>query len=193
METNQLFLASDAALRTVIDRVTPEDLDKPAPAGWTQTPNPTIRDILKAHAYDEAWVPGILAGGSIADGDDLRDRDLLGDDPIAAYDALNDIATAAVRAGVDPGTTFRFQYGDYPAKEGLVHLALYRAFQAWLIAKHLGIPFHLSTEIIAGMNEHVVPNAEDWRGFGVFPPAIEPPADADDETRLLCTVGFWVS
>ena len=41
------------------------------------------------------------------------------------------------------------------------------------------------------MNEHVVPNAENVRGFGVFPPAIEPPANADDETRLLCTVGFW--
>jgi hypothetical protein len=192
METNQLFLASDAALRSVIDRVTPDDLDKPVPAEWSQTPDPTIRDILKAHAYDEAWVPGVLAGASIVDGDDLRDRDLLGDDPIAAYDALNDIATAAVRAGVEPARTFRFQYGDYPAEEGLVHLALYRAFQAWQIAKHLSIPFHLSPEIIAGMNEHVVRNADEWRGFGVFPPAIEPPADADDETRLLCTVGFWV-
>lgn len=192
METIQLFLASDAALRSVIDRVTPDDLDKPALAEWSQTPDPTIRDILKAHAYDEAWIPGVLAGASIADGDDLRDRDLLGDDPIAAYDALNDIATAAVRAGVDPGTTFRFQYGDYPAEEGFMHLAIYRACQAWSIAKYLSIPFHLSPEIIAGMNEHVVPRADELRGFGVFPPAIEPPTDADDETRLLCTLGFWV-
>ncbi len=192
METNQLFLASDAALRSVIDRMTPEDLDKPAPAEWSQTPDPTIRDILKAHAYDEAWVPGVLAGASSADGDEWRDRDLLGDDPIAAYDALNDTATAAVRAGVAPDATFHFQYGDYPAQEGIVHLALYRGFQAWLIAKHLNIPFHLSGELVAGMNEHVVPKAEEWRAFGVFPPALEPPADADDETRLLCAVGYWV-
>lgn len=27
----------------------------------------------------------------------------------------------------------------------------------------------------------------------VFPPVIEAPADADDETRLLCAVGFWVA
>ncbi|MCY7289493.1 MAG: hypothetical protein LH624_14925 [Cryobacterium sp.] len=192
METGQLFLASDAALRSVIDRLTPDDLNKSAPAAWSQTPSPTMLDILKAHAYDEAWIPGVLAGASIADGDDFIDRDMLGDDPIAAYDALNDIATAAVSAGVDPNKTFRFQYGDYPAEEGLVHLALYRAFQAWSIAKHLNIPFHLSPEIITGMNEHVVPNAQEWRGFGVFPPVIEPPADANDETRLLCTVGYWV-
>ncbi|MEO6827588.1 MAG: hypothetical protein ABI255_00885 [Microbacteriaceae bacterium] len=192
MKTSQLFLASDAALRSVIDRIAPEAFDVPVPAKWSRTTDPTIRDILKAHAYDEAWIPGVLRGASIADGDDLRDRDLLGDDPIAAYDALNDIATAAVRKGVDPDKIFHFQYGDFPAAEGLVHLALYRAFQAWLIAKHLNIPFRFSPEIIAGMNEHVVPNAEQWRGFGVFPPAIDPPADADDETRLLCAVGFWV-
>ena len=69
---------------------------------------------------------------------------------------------------------------------------MYRGFQAWLIAKHLSIPFHLSAQTIAGMNEHVVPNAEEWRSFGVFPPAIDPPAGADEETRLLCTVGFWI-
>jgi hypothetical protein len=192
MQTDQLFLASDAALRSVIDRIAPDDLDKPAPAEWSRTPDPIIRDVLRAHAYDEAWIPLVLAGASIADGDDLRDRDLLGDDPIAAYDALNDTATAVVHKGVAPGAIFRFQYGDYPAEEGFVHLAVYRAFQAWLIAKHLSIPFHLSPEIIAGMNERVVPHAEEWRGFGVFPPAIDPPVDADDETRLLCAVGYWI-
>ena len=192
METDQLFLASDAALRSVIDRIDPADLDKRAPAEWSSAVDPSIRDILRAHAYDEAWVPGVLAGASIADGDDFRSRDLLGDDPIAAYDALNDAASTVVRAGVAPGAIFHFQYGDYSAQEGLVHLALYRAFQSWLIAKHLGIPFQLSSEIVAGMTEHVLPKADEWRSFGVFPPAIEPPADADAETRLLCAVGYWV-
>lgn len=191
MNTTELFLASDAALRSVIDRISPDDFGKPAPAEWTTIPNPTIRDILGRHAYDEAWVPGVIAGRSIVDGDEWADRDLLGDDPVAAYDALNDTATATVRAGVDPESTFRFHYGDYPAKEGFAHLAMYRAFQAWQIAKHLSIPFHLSPELIAGMNEHVVPDAELWRGFGVFPPALDPPEDADDETRLLCTLGYW--
>ena len=193
METSQLFLASDAALRSVIDRVSRTDFDKPVPPEWSRATDPTVRDILKAHAYDEAWIPGVLAGDSPAEGDSLRDSDLLGDDPIAAYDAINDRATAAVRAGVDPEMIFHFQYGDYAAREGLVHLALYRAFQAWSIAKHLGIPFHLSPVIVAGMNEHVISNVEQWRAFGVFPPAIEPPADADDETRLLCTVGYWIA
>ena len=45
---------------------------------------------------------------------------------------------------------------------------------------------------VAGLNEHVVPYADEWRQFGVCPPAIDPPARADDETRLLCAVGYWV-
>jgi len=190
MRTDDLFLEADAALRSVIDRIDPADLSKPAPKEWTSTPDPTFRDIVFAHAYDEAWIPDVLAGKSLADGDEFRNADLLGDNPIASYDRLNDTATAAVREG-DAATTFRFQYGDYSAEEGFAHLATYRAFQAWLIAKHLGIPFHLSPELIAGLNENVVPHADEWRQWGVFPPAIDPPADADDETRLLCAVGFW--
>lgn len=190
MKTDQLFLASDAALKSVIDRIDPADFGKPAPAEWTQTPDPTIRDIIFAHTYDEAWVPDVLAGKAMADGDEFRERDLLGDDPIAAYDAFNGTATAAVEEGA-ASDTFHFQYGDYSAEEGFTHLAIYRASQAWLIAKELGIDFHLSPEIIDGLNEHVVPKADEWRQFGVFPPAIDPPAGADDETKLLCALGFW--
>ncbi|MFS0866487.1 hypothetical protein AB3M83_04015 [Microbacterium sp. 179-B 1A2 NHS] len=192
MNADELFLRADAALRSVIDRIDPSDLARPAPPEWTSIPDPTFRDVLFVHAYDEAWIPGVLAGRSIADGDEFRDADLLGDDPIAAYDAFHDTATAAVREGVEPDRVFHFQYGDYPAEEGFAHMAGYRAFQAWLISRHLGIPFSFTPELIAGLNEHVVPHADEWRQWDVFPPAIEPPAGADDETRLMCAVGYWI-
>ncbi len=192
MTPAELFLRSDAALRDVIDRLDPADFSAPVPKEWSQLESPTLLDIIGRHAYDEAWIPDVIAGRSAADGDPFAEGDLLsGDDPIAAYDALNDNATAAVNRG-DVADTFRFTYGDYPAAEGFAHLATYRAFQAWSIAKHFGVPFHLSPELVDGFNEHVVPHADEWRQWGVFPPAIDPPADADDETRLLCTLGFWM-
>lgn len=192
MTPAELFLHADAALREVIDQLDPADFSTPVPKEWSQLESPTLIGILGRHAYDEAWIPEVLAGRAAADGDPYADVDLLGDDPIASYDALNDTATAAVRSG-DIAETFRFTYGDYPADEGFAHLATYRAFQAYSIAKHFGIPFHLSPQLVAGMNELVVPHAEEWRQWGVFPPAIEPPANADEETRLLCTLGFWVA
>lgn len=153
--------------------------------------HPTLRDILAAHAYDEAWVPDVLAGRAEQDGDPWRDVDLLGDDPVAAYDAIHDRATASVEHGVEPGAVFRFQYGDHPAQEGFAHLATYRAFQAWSIAHLLGTPFHLGHDLVAGLNEHVLPHVDEWRAWGVFPPAVVPPEGADEETLLLCTVGYW--
>lgn len=190
MSPAELFLHSDAALREVVDQLDPADFSAPVPPEWSQHESPTLRDILGRHAYDEAWIPDVIAGRAAADGDPFADVDLLGDDPIAAYDALNDTATAAVRTG-DVAETFRFTYGDYPSAEGFAHLATYRAFQAYSIAKHFGIPFHLSPDLVEGFNEHVTPHADEWRQWGVFPPAIDPPADADDETRLLCALGFW--
>ena len=50
MDTDQLFLASDAALRSVIDRITAEYLDIPVPASWSQTLDPTVRAFLVFHA-----------------------------------------------------------------------------------------------------------------------------------------------
>lgn len=191
MSPAEFFLRSDAALREVVDRLDPADFSASVPKEWGQHESPTLLDILGRHAYDEAWIPDVIAGRAAADGDPFAHADLLGDDPITAYDALNDTATAAVQKG-DIAETFRFTYGDYPAAEGFAHLATYRAFQAYSIAKHFGIPFHLSPELVDGFTEHVTPHADEWRQWGVFPPAIDPPADADDETRLLCALGFWM-
>lgn len=192
MDTRQLFLASDAALRSVVDRLGPDDLDRRVPAEWTRrAEQPVLRDVLAAHAYDEAWVPDLLAGRSAEDEDPWLSAHLLGDDPVASYDALQERATAAVEAGVPDDAVLRFQYGDFPAEEGFAHLATYRAFQAWSIARLLGLDFRLGPELVGGLEQHVLPQAEQWRAWGVFPPAITPPADADAETVLLCRVGYW--
>ena len=192
MDARELFLLSDAAFRSVVDRITPSDLERAAPQEWTRTPNPTIRDILAAHTRDEAWVPDLLAGRSVEEVGNAWEGDLLGDDPIGNYDAINDKATAAMtNPALDQNATVRFSYGDFPFSEGILHIVSFRAFQAWLLAHYLGIDFHLSPELIAGLNELLVPLFPELRAVGAFPPAIEPPAGADDETVLLCASGFW--
>lgn len=191
MKQLDLFRASDAALRTVIDRLTPGDLERAAPAEWSSKPDQTLRDIVAAHARDEAWIPDVLAGRTIDEVGDRWDGDLLGSDPIGSYDVLNDAATAASSAPLDPDATAHFSYGDFPLAEGLIHVSLYRAFQAWSIAHFAGQDFRLSPALLDLLNELVMPRADDWRAIGVFPPAIEPPPGADAETVLLCAAGYW--
>ena len=199
MDARELFLHSDAALRSVVDALAPSDLERAAPAEWSaghRSASLTLRDIVLRHAYDEAWIPDLLAGRTTDEVGDrwksVLDSEGSRDDPIGTYDALHDAATSAMSApDLDQSMTLHFSYGDYPFSEGILHPTSYRAFQAWQIARLVGSGFHLSPELIAGLNELVLPTVAALRGFGVFPPEQEPPTGADDETRLLCAVGYW--
>jgi hypothetical protein len=160
MDARELFLLSDAALRSVIDRLSPADLDRPVPAEWSsghRAAASTLRDIVARHAYDEAWIPDLLAGRRVDEVGDRWSGDLLGSDPIA----------------------------------GILHPTSYRAFQAWQIARLVGLDFHLSPELIAGLEQLILPTVPVLRGYGAFPPEQPVPEGADAETRLLCAVGFW--
>jgi hypothetical protein len=191
MKERELFLLSDAALRYVIDSITPDQLELPVPAEWSRIPDATLLDIVAAHAYDEAFVPDMLAGRTVEEVDDKYGGDLLGGDPLAAYDALNDAATVAVNRAIDPDDIAHLSYGDFPVPVYLQHISVYRAFQAWSIAKLIGLDFHLRPELVEALWEQIAPQAEDWRAMGVFGPAIDVPADSDRETRLLALTGYW--
>jgi hypothetical protein len=190
MRERELFLRADAALRDVIDRIHPDQLELPAPAEWVAVPDPTLLDVVAAHAYDEAWVPDVLAGRTIEEVDDKYGGDLLGGDPLAAYDALNDAATAAANRALDPDDIAHLSYGDFPVSVYYQHIATYRAFQAWSIARLIGLDWHLPPELVDELWEQVLPQVDEWRAMGVFPPAVEAPADADRETQLLAATGY---
>ena len=191
MKERELFLLSDAALRYVIDSITPDQLELLVPEGWVRIPDATLLDVVAAHAYDEAFVPDMLAGRTVEEVDDKYGGDLLAGDPLAAYDALNDAATVAINRAIDPEDIAHLSYGDFPVPVYFQHVSVYRAFQAWSIAKLIGLDFHLRPELVDALWEQIVPQAEDWRAMGVFGPAIEVPADSDRETRLLALTGYW--
>jgi hypothetical protein len=191
MKQKSLFLLADASLRSVIDRIRPDQFDLPAPGGWLSTPDPTVRDVIAAHAKDEAWVPDVLAGRTMEEVGTRWDGDLLGDDPIASYDAFNDTATAAVTAFENPDAVAHLSYGDYPVTVYFEHTAFYRGFQAPTIAKFLGLDYSMPTELVDALYETVTPQLDSLRAIGVFPPEVPVPAGSDRETQLLGLVGFY--
>ncbi len=182
---------SDAALRDVIDMVDHDQLSLAAPAEWSRKPDPTLRDIIAYHAYDEAWVPDVIAGRTAGEVGTRFDGDLLGDDPIANYDAINDAATEAVSGDLDFDRIVHLSYGDFPLGEYLVHVSTYRAFQAWSIAYFLGLDFSLPEPLVDGLWQILGPRIDEFRSMGVFPPEVEVPAGSDREVQLLGRVGYW--
>jgi uncharacterized protein (TIGR03086 family) len=191
MKQRDIFLRADAAVRDVIDRLTPEQLRMSLPADWSGNPGSSIRDAVASMTEDEAWVPDVLAGRTIEEVGERWSGDLLGDDPVAAYDAVHDRATAAVKGDLDAERVVHLSYGDFPTSEFLEHTLTFRGFQAWSIAKAAGIEYSLPPELVDGLWDTVVPQLDFWRSVGVFGPEVEVPEGADKQTRLLGLVGFW--
>jgi hypothetical protein len=187
----QLFLAADAALREVIDQFTPATLELAAPAEWSSNKATTMRGVLANHAKDEAWVPDVIAGKTIEEVGDTWAGDLLGSDRIGNYDKLNDLAATAVKTPIADGQIAHLSYGDFPVATFLEHTSYYRGFQAPLIAKVAGIPFHMTDDLIDLLWSSVEPNIEELRAIHVFGPPIEVPDGSDRQDLLLGMTGFW--
>jgi hypothetical protein len=187
----QLFLASDAALREVVDQFTPATLALAVPAEWSSDKTTTMSGLLANHAKDEAWVPDVIAGKTMDEVGDTWKGDLLGSDPVGNYDKLNDRATAAVKKPIADGQIAHLSYGDFPVPTFLEHTSYYRGFQAPLIAKLAGIPFHMTDDLIDLLWSSVEPNIDELRAIHVFGPPVEVPDGSDREALLLGMTGFW--
>jgi hypothetical protein len=187
----RLFLASDAALREVIDQLKTADLDLAAPAEWTTDKSSTLRGVLAAHTRDEAWVPDVIAGKTMEQVGDTWKGDLLGDDPIGSYNRYNDLATAAVSRPLEDDQVAHLSYGDFPVGTYFEHTSFYRGFQAPLIAKLVSIRFAMSDDLIDLLWSAVEPQIEQLRAIHVFGPPIEVPDGSNRETLLLGMTGFW--
>jgi hypothetical protein len=187
----QLFLASDAALREVIDQFTSVTLALTVPAEWSTDKTTTMSGLLANHAKDEAWVPDVIAGKTMDEVGDAWKGDLLGSDPVGNYDKLNDLATTAVKKPIADGQIAHLSYGDFPVSTFLEHTSYYRGFQAPLIAKVAGIPFHMTDDLIDLLWSSVEPNIDELRAIHVFGPPVEVPDGSDREALLLGMTGFW--
>jgi hypothetical protein len=187
----QLFLASDAALREVIDQFTPATLALAVPAEWSTNKTTTMSGLLANHAKDEAWVPDVIAGKTMDEVGDAWNGDLLGSDPTGSYDKLNVLATVAVSKPIADGQIAHLSYGDFPVSDFLEHTSYYRGFQAPLIAQVAGIRFHMTDDLIDMLWETVEPQVEQLRAIHVFGPPVEVPDGSDRQALLLGMTGFW--
>ena len=187
----RLFLASDAALREVIDQLAPADLELAAPQEWTTDKSSTLRGVLAAHTRDEAWVPDVIAGKTMEQVGDTWKGDLLGDDPIGSYDHYNDLATAAASRPIEDDQVAHLSYGDFPVGTYFEHTSFYRGFQAPLIAKLAGIRFAMSDDLVDMLWSAVEPQIDQLRAIHVFGPPVQAPDGANRETLLLSMTGFW--
>ena len=155
---------------------------------------PSLREVINYHAFDDAWVPDMLAGLTMDEAGAAKfDGDLLGNDPAASLRGRSSrhACAAADQVGAD----------DLDAHGPPVLRRLHRAASTsgrstcsapcgrttWPLV--IGVAPSLPPQLVQGVWDEVSPNAEEWRSIGVFPAAVPVPDHAPILDRLLGLTG----
>ncbi len=193
MREPEVFELADRAMARVVARIAPDQWDMVLPASFATTARPAppvLRELINYHAYDDAWVPDMLAGRTMAEvGENRYDGDLLGNDPAGSFEAIVQRACAAAAAVTDLDAVAHLSFGDYTVREYFWQINSFRALRAHDIARAIGAEPDLPEALVQGVWDEVSPHAEEWRQIGVFGAAVSVPPDAPLLDRLLGLTG----
>jgi uncharacterized protein (TIGR03086 family) len=126
-------------------------------------------------------------------GEDPPSGPTVADDPLAAFTAARDAVQSALddpaRAqqeydGMFGKTTFEQSVDGFLSADLVVH--------AWDLARAAGQDDSLPVDEVERVHRQLEPMDDKMRGPGAFGPKIEPPPDADPQTKLLCFLGRQV-
>jgi len=193
MTETEIFVLADHALDAVVDQIRDDQwaMEMPASFARRQTDRtPTLREIIGYHAYDDAWVPDMLAGKTMDEaGKENHKGDLLGDDPKGNFGRIVEKACTAARELTDLERTVHCSFGDFSARDYLTQTTMFRGMRAHDIARVIGVEPNLPAELVQGLWDEISPQAEAWREIGVFPARGPGPDDAPLLDRLLGLTG----
>jgi uncharacterized protein (TIGR03086 family) len=147
-----------------------------------------VRDLVRHLVYEELWAPPLLAGATIAEVGDRFEGDILGDDPQVAWKEASAHALAAAAPSV-LGRTVHLSFGDFPGQDYLGQLTADHCIHAWDLARGINGDDRLDPDLVRYVHDFMAPQAEQWAAAGVFASAVDVPADADLQTKLLAMSG----
>jgi hypothetical protein len=194
----QVFVLADRALDAVVAQIRDDQWQMQLPPSFQTRVSdhvPTLYEVVSYHAYDDAWVPDVVAGRTMAEvGVDKHKGDLLGEDRSgaerkAAFHAIVDLAVAAAESLDDLERTAHLSFGDYTVREFLWQANSFRGLRAHDLARVIGVEPDLPTELVEGLWAELNPVADDWRAIGVFAARVPVPEDAPLLDRLLGLTG----
>lgn len=193
MKEPEVFLLAEQALKRVVDQIRDDQWAMVMPPDFATRDSSrsiTLREVINYHAYDDAWVPDMLAGKTMDEaGQEKFQGDLLGDDPHGNFAAIVERACVAAASLGDLERTVHCSFGDFTAREYFWQINSFRGLRSHDIAKVIGVDRQLPDALVLGLWAELHPHAEEWRKIGVFGPAVEVPADAPLQDRLLGLTG----
>jgi hypothetical protein len=189
----EVFLLADGAAVAVFGAIPDDRWDSMLPPVFDMpgVDQPVrLREAINHYAYDNAWVPDMLAGWTMDEvGRGRFDGDLLGDDPAGVIRHISASATAAAGRVSDPSLLVHCSYGDCPVPDYFWQLNIARSLTAHDVAAHIGLPYQLSEELCRAMYEGTQPTSYIWRSFGAYREPVPVAEDATWRERFLALTG----
>ena len=148
-----------------------------------------VRALLNHVTSGNFWVKPLVEGQSIEDVGDRLDGDLLGDDPVAVYDASAAEAGAAFRGAGAMDAPVAVSYGPVPGSVYCGHRFLDVLIHGWDLARATGQDPTLPPDLVEACFEVVDPQRDLLESSGMFGTVQSVPAGADRQTQLLAILG----
>ncbi|MFS8120022.1 MAG: hypothetical protein ACMG55_16260, partial [Microcoleus sp.] len=142
MTEPEVFVLAEQTLKNVVDQIRDEQwgMEMPPEFARRDQAKVTLRQIISYHAYDDAWVPYMLAGKTMDEvGKSKFQGDHLGDDPKVAFAELVEKACEAAMQVDDLDKEAHLSFGDFTIREYFWQINMFRGMRAHDIAKVIGV------------------------------------------------------
>jgi uncharacterized protein (TIGR03086 family) len=177
-----LFQRAQAQFTDRVDAVGPGEWDAPALPGWS------VADLVAHLTHEQLWVPPLLAGeepGRIP----TDTEELLGGDPLTAWETAADGALTAWAGAGALDRTVRLSGGPTPALDHLIEMTADLTVHAWDLARAVDGVTELDPELVAAAYAYAADRLGDDGLPGTIDAPVEVPPGADLQTRLLARFG----
>jgi len=148
-----------------------------------------VRALVDHLVSGNLWAAELAAGRTIAEVGDRLDGDVLGADPLGAYEASARAAAAVFEAPGALDAPCAVSYGPVPGWIYGGHRLVEVVVHGWDLAVATGQDRVLDPELVDGCLAVVEPQAEQLKATEAFGTAVDVPDDADPQTRLLALLG----
>ncbi|MDQ4130431.1 MAG: TIGR03086 family metal-binding protein [Actinomycetota bacterium] len=148
-----------------------------------------VRELVNHNVRENWWACELLAGRSIEEVGDRFEGDLLGDEPLEAYEGSAEAVRRAVAPLDDLDSSVQVSYGPVPARQYLEHRYVDLVVHGWDLAVATDQDARIPPELAESAYETMSAQRELVREIDGFGPEVEVTDDVDVQTKLLALLG----
>jgi uncharacterized protein (TIGR03086 family) len=172
----------------LVHQIRPDQWSAPTPCSeWN------VRDLVNHVTGEALWTAPLMAGSTISEVGDRFDGDVLGANPVDAWDAAAARARTAVAAPDALRRTVHLSFGDTPATEYVSQLFADHLVHGWDLAEAIGADTRMDPDLVSACATWFDTVESLYRDAGGIGPRAPVDPGADAQTVLLARFGRSVT